>query len=141
MGEPEWATDSAYDTAEGRFAAQDELEAHISDWTSKQSKMDVTAACQMMGLPAAPMLTTIEQLADPHFQARGYPRWIDQQDLGWICFEGPAFQASGMSDVHIDSAPLLGQHTREICRRDLGLSDAEIEKLVAAGTLEVPREG
>ncbi|HZO08256.1 MAG TPA: hypothetical protein VFC77_02675, partial [Myxococcota bacterium] len=58
-----------------------------------------------------------------------------------ICMEGPAFRASGMSDVQVFQAPLLGQHTREICRDQAGLSDAEIEKLVAAGTLEVPKAG
>ena len=74
------------------------------------------------------------------FLAHGYLRWIEQQDLGWMCMEGPAFRASGMSDVFIDSAPFLGEHTRAIARDVLGLGDEEIEKLVAAGTLEVPRE-
>jgi crotonobetainyl-CoA:carnitine CoA-transferase CaiB-like acyl-CoA transferase len=46
-----------------------------------------------------------------------------------------------MSDVQIFQAPLLGEHTREICRDLASLSDAEIEKLVAAGTLEVPKAG
>jgi crotonobetainyl-CoA:carnitine CoA-transferase CaiB-like acyl-CoA transferase len=103
--------------------------------------MDVTGACQMMGLPAAPMYTPSDQARDPHFQARGYLNWVEQQELGWMCMEGPGFQASGMQEVFIDQAPLLGEHTREIARDVLGLGDEEIEKLVAAGTLEVPREG
>jgi len=28
-------------------------------------------------------------------------------------------------------APLVGQHTREICRERLGLADAEIDRLIA----------
>ena len=56
-----------------------------------------------------------------------------------MCMEGPAFRASGMQDVFIGQAPLLGEHTRQLAR-ELGLADEEIEKLVAAGTLEVPRE-
>jgi crotonobetainyl-CoA:carnitine CoA-transferase CaiB-like acyl-CoA transferase len=41
--------------------------------------------------------------------------------------------------VNLFQAPLLGQHTREICRELLDLSDEEIEKRVAAGTLEISR--
>ena len=86
------------------------------------------------------MFTSADQSRDPHYQARGYLRWVHRQELGWMCMEGPAFKASGMQDVFIDQAPLLGEHTRDLVR-ELGLDDEEIEKLVAAGTLEVPRDG
>lgn len=140
MGEPEWAKAPEYDAAAGRFAAQDAIEEKLAEWTSGQAPIEVTAVCQMMGVPAAPMMTSHDQASDPHYQARGYLRWIEQQDLGWMCMEGPGFRASGMSDVFIDSAPFLGEHTRAIARDVLGLGDEEIEKLVAAGTLEVPRD-
>ena len=129
-----------FETLEGRRAAHDEIDAHLAEWTAAQSKVLVTSALQMFGVPAAPMLTGSEQAKDPHFQARGFPRWIEQQELGWIGMEGPAFCASGMSDIVTRQAPLLGEHSRAICRELLELQDAEIEELVKAGTLEVPRE-
>ena len=139
LGNPEWAERPGLATAAGRSAAHDELDAKLAEWTRARSRVDVTATLQMFRVPVAPMFTGSDQAADPHYQARGYLRWIDQQDLGWICMEGPCFRASGMTDVQLFQAPLLGQHTREICRDLLGLADSEIEKLVAAGTLEVPR--
>jgi crotonobetainyl-CoA:carnitine CoA-transferase CaiB-like acyl-CoA transferase len=139
LGNPEWAERPGLESVGGRRAAQDELDAKLAEWTRARSRVDVVATLQMFRVPAAPMFTGSDQAADPHFQARGYPRWIEQQDLGWIGLEGPCFRASGMPDVRIFQAPLLGQHTREICRELLGLADPEIEKLVAAGTLEVPR--
>ena len=78
-----------------------------------------------------------DQLRDPHFQARGYARWVDQQGLGWMAFEGPAFRASGMEDVRIKQAPLVGEHTREIARELLGLDESEVEAKIAAGFLEI----
>ena len=102
--------------------------------------MTVTSTLQMFGVPAAPMLTATDQILDPHYQVRGYPRWIHQQELGWMCMEGPAFKASGMKDVDLFQAPLLGEHTRTICRDLLDMPDEEIEKLIADGALEVPRE-
>jgi crotonobetainyl-CoA:carnitine CoA-transferase CaiB-like acyl-CoA transferase len=140
LGQPEWAMRPELDTLEGRRAAHDEIDAHLAEWTSGQSKLSVTGGLQMFGVPAAPMLTGSEQAADPHFQARGYPRWLDQQDLGWIGLEGPSFRASGMSDVVTRQAPRLGEHTRGICRELLDVPEDEIEALVAAGVLEVPRE-
>ncbi|MFP8876184.1 MAG: CoA transferase [Myxococcota bacterium] len=139
IGNPDWAEDSALDSVEGRRAAHDRIDEQLAEWTSSQSRMSVTGTLQMFAVPVAPMFTATDQLNDPHFQARGYPRWRDQQDLGWIAFEGPSFKASGMSDVAIFQAPKLGEHTREICEELLGLSPEEVEKLVAAGVLEVPK--
>jgi crotonobetainyl-CoA:carnitine CoA-transferase CaiB-like acyl-CoA transferase len=139
LNNPAWAAKPEYETAAGRRAAQAEIDAHLREWTSKLSKNTVTQSLQMFRVPVAPMLTGSEQLADPHFQARGYVRWVDQQDLGWIAFEGPCFRASGMSDVRIHQAPRVGEHTREIARALLGLGEGEFRSLVEAGVLEVPR--
>ena len=132
---------SAFETVDGRRGAHDEIDGHLAAWTETQSKVAVTSALQMFGVPVAPMLTGSEQARDPHFQARGFPRWIEQQELGWIAMEGPAFQASGMSDVVTRQAPLLGEHTRAVCRELLELPDAEIEELVEAGDRDASRGG
>lgn len=139
LGDPAWARERAYDTAAGRLAAQDALDAALAEWCSARSKADVAATLQRHGVPCGPMLTGSDQLDDPHFAARGYPRWIEQQDLGRIAFEGPCFRGSAMTDVDIRQAPRLGEHTREICRELLGLPDAEVERLLAAGALEEAR--
>lgn len=140
LGNPEWAEDPALATLEGRRAAHDAIDLELAQWTSTQSPAVVTSTLQMFSVPAAPMFTATDQLCDPHYQSRGYARWCEQQDLGWIAFEGPSFQASGMSDVRIFQAPKVGEHTREICGELLGLSAEEVEKLVASGVLEVPRD-
>jgi crotonobetainyl-CoA:carnitine CoA-transferase CaiB-like acyl-CoA transferase len=139
LGNPEWTRKPGYETASGRRAAHDEIDDEIRKWTSGQTKVGVTTSLQMFGVPCAPMLTGTEQCKDPHFQARGYPRWLDQQDLGWIALEGPCFRASGTTDVVVFQAPRLGEHTREIGRELLGLADAEIESLVETRVLEVPK--
>jgi crotonobetainyl-CoA:carnitine CoA-transferase CaiB-like acyl-CoA transferase len=37
----------------------------------------------------------------------------------------------------ITQAPRLGEHTRQICLEDLGMPEAEFDRLVAVGALEV----
>jgi crotonobetainyl-CoA:carnitine CoA-transferase CaiB-like acyl-CoA transferase len=137
MGEPAWAANESYSTLEGRVDFQDEIDERLREWTSSQSTQALTATLQMFKIPAAPMFTSREQMRDPHFMARGYGHWVDQQGLGWIAFEGPAFHASGMEDVFIRQAPLLGEHTREIARELLGLDADEIEQKIADGLLEI----
>jgi crotonobetainyl-CoA:carnitine CoA-transferase CaiB-like acyl-CoA transferase len=139
LGDPAWAAAPELTRAAGRFAAHDALDAQISAWTRALDKYEVTRRLQSAGVPAAPMLTATGMLDDPHFRARGFERPLEQQDLGRISMEGPAFRATGMSDIRLFQAPRLGEHTREICRDLLGMEDAEIERLVAEGALEIPR--
>jgi len=137
MGDPSWAADESYSTLEGRVAAHDEIDERLRDWTRLQTTQVLAATLQMFKIPAAPMFAARDQLHDPHLQARGYGHWVDQQGLGWIAFEGPAFHASGMKEVVIRQAPLVGEHTREIARELLGLDASEIERKIAEGILEV----
>ncbi len=136
LGDPEWAGDDALGSVDGRRQAHDAIDEKLAAWTKTMSKRAATAALQMFGVPSAPMYTAADQLADPHYQARGFPRWLEQQGLGWLAFEGPAFHASGMPDIDLFQAPGVGEHTREIARDLLGLSPDEIESLVTQGVLE-----
>jgi crotonobetainyl-CoA:carnitine CoA-transferase CaiB-like acyl-CoA transferase len=140
LGDPEWARDPELFTAAARRARADEIDEHLAAWCATRDRFEVAETLQAHGVPAGPMLTATDQLDDPHFAARGYPRPIVQPDLGPITMEGPAFRATGMADVFIGPAPKLGEHTRDIARDLLGLDDAEVDRLFAAGVLEGPRE-
>jgi formyl-CoA transferase/succinyl-CoA--D-citramalate CoA-transferase len=140
IASPEWATDPALTHTEGRLAARESLDEHVATWTREHTKQEVAELLQRHGVPAGPMFTGTDQIEDAHFQARGYTRWLDQQDAGRMCFEGPGFHADGMSDIDLFQAPRLGEHTRELGERLLGLSAAEIDRLIEDGVLEVARE-
>ena len=139
----EWASlaglagvdDPALATLQARREREDEVEAAVSAWTQGLSKQAVTEACLAAGVPAGPMLTSKEQLNDPHLEARGYLVELDQPPIGAMTFEGQAFAATGMPDADIRPAPGLGQHTREIVA-EFGLDQAAIDDLIARGTLE-----
>jgi crotonobetainyl-CoA:carnitine CoA-transferase CaiB-like acyl-CoA transferase len=141
IGAPDWTADERFATSAGRLAARDELDALVGAWTADRDRWDVANLLQAAGVPAGPMLTGVDQLDDPHLAARGYPRPIVQPDLGPITLEGPCFSATGMTDPIIAPSPKLGEHTRVIAKELLGLDDAEVDRLVAAGALEEPKEG
>jgi crotonobetainyl-CoA:carnitine CoA-transferase CaiB-like acyl-CoA transferase len=136
MGRPDWGDSPGWESAEGRREAHDDIDKLLTEWTSQRPKSEVAALLQRFGVPCGPMLTGSDQLDDPHLLAHRYPRPIDQQGLGPLTLEGPCFTASGMSEPVITQAPLLGQHTVEICRDILGYPESEIQRLVDSGALE-----
>ena len=141
LGEPAWAADARFATAAGRYEHRRELDERLAEWTRERDPHEVARTLQAVGVPAGPMLSAFDQLSDPHFHECGLLVPVDQQQAGPLVFEGPSFAATGMAPPRIEQAPLLGEHTREIARELLGLADAEIDRLIAAGVLEVPRTG
>jgi crotonobetainyl-CoA:carnitine CoA-transferase CaiB-like acyl-CoA transferase len=140
MGEPSWARDKQFASAEGRLANRSAVNANVAEWTKNLSPRDVMDRAQAHGVPAGAMLSSFDQMSDPHLSARGFLVPVEQQEAGSLIFEGPAFRGSGMADPHIAQAPRLGEHTKEIARSLLGMRDDEIERLVADGVLELPRQ-
>jgi crotonobetainyl-CoA:carnitine CoA-transferase CaiB-like acyl-CoA transferase len=140
MGGPAWAKADELADAASRIRHRAEVNAKVAEWTATLAPRDVMARAQEHGVPAGAMLSSFDQLSDPHLDARGFLVPVQQQEAGPLTFEGPAFHGSAMSGPRITQAPLLGEHTKEIARTLLGLTDAEIEKLVADGVLELPRQ-
>lgn len=138
LGSPEWAARPELATTLGRIAARDEIDRHLSVWTRAQTPHEVMHRLQARGIPATALHHPAHELADPHLQARGYLQSFEQPQLGRLVAEGPAFRASRLPAPIQRAAPMLGEHSREICREWLGFSDAEIDALFAAGVLEEP---
>ncbi len=136
IGDPEWARAREYETARGRIEARAELDRHVTEWTSARTDRDVTDILQRASVPAGFMMYASDMPADPHLLARGYPQAVDQPGVGAMMFEGPAFRATSIPAPIVAPAPALGEHTREICRTLLAMSDAEVSKLIAEGVLE-----
>ena len=72
MGDPDSAGDDRFAAAEGRLAAQDELDEHLSGWTAERTDREVMQLLQAHGVPAGMMMYMSDQPDDPHLQARGY---------------------------------------------------------------------
>jgi crotonobetainyl-CoA:carnitine CoA-transferase CaiB-like acyl-CoA transferase len=137
MGDPVWAADAAFETADGRRDHHDQIDKHISEWTAGHSDRAVMAALQAVGVPAGMVAYASDQPDDPHLQARGYLAQVDQPGVGPMILEGPAFAGTAMDRAYIAPAPWLGEHTRQIAADILGLDDTEVSDLISGGVLEV----
>ncbi len=140
IGNPAWAQAQEYATVAGRRAAADEIDERIEEWTSQRSDVEAMHALQAAGVAAGMMTYPSDFASDPHFIARRYPRPAPQPGIGELMFEGPAFLSTSIADPLVSGAPKLGEHTREICKELLAMTDGEIDKLIADGALEEPRD-
>ncbi len=130
LGRPDLATDARFASHDARKRHEDALEDEVCRATAARDATDLAAALQAAGVPASPVETTADVLADPQLNARDYWRRLDHPVMGSIVSSRAPFRASGMDAGPHRAAPLLGEHTREIAGELLGLGDAEIDDLV-----------
>jgi len=98
----------------------------------------VMRTLQSSGVAAGVVAHAQHQLEDPHLTARGFFQKLDQTALGEVVLEGPGFRGSDLPLPRVAPAPLLGEHTRDLCGSLLGLSPGEIASLFEQGVLEEP---
>lgn len=94
-----------------------------------------TALLTAAGLPAAPVRSVGEALADPHTLALQMVGSVEHPALGTQRVLGVPFRSSAETRWPGTAAPAVGRHTREVLQ-DSGFSDHEIARLLADGTVE-----
>jgi crotonobetainyl-CoA:carnitine CoA-transferase CaiB-like acyl-CoA transferase len=70
LGQPHWADDPRFSTNPARVANRAALTELIEAETSRRTRADLLAACEAAGVPAGPINTVAEALADPQVIAR-----------------------------------------------------------------------
>ncbi len=134
LGDPGWATNEAYATVAGRFAANDEIDAHISEWTREREDYAVMELLQAAGVPCGVCQKPGDKaVRDPQLRARGWWREVDNPEIGPGIVDGFTPNLSLSPGAARRGAPLLGEHTHDVMREVLGMSDEEIIEHEEAG--------
>ena len=124
---PEWASDgSLCATAAGRLEERAVLDAAIAEWTRSRGHLEVMNALQAVGVAAGAVLSGPELLKDPQLAARDGLRPADRPGVGVKHYPAQPYQFRHAASPPDRRAPLLGEHTSEVLREWLGLSDAEL---------------
>jgi crotonobetainyl-CoA:carnitine CoA-transferase CaiB-like acyl-CoA transferase len=139
LGRPQLADDPRFATGESRAANRGELIAQLCEWTSARTPAQATEALQSAGVPAGPMNRPPDIPEDPQLRHRNVFR-----DMVHPLIDHPLPAETGPAPFrHIPPAPqrpapVLGEHTREICAKVLGMSAEETEHLINSGVLLAP---
>lgn len=135
VGHANWADDDRFATLAGRKRHEDELEELLRAAIATCRRADLVQLLRARGVAAAPVNSSRDVLEDPDLAARGYWQQLDHPVIGPMSVSGPPFRIGGQRPA-LRSAPLLGEHTREIAHELLGMEDDEIDRLAAAGILQ-----
>lgn len=135
MGSPHLAEDERFATHGARGAAMEELDGLIAEWTSTRKADEMLDLLHESGVPAGRIFRARDMLEDPHFAARQAIVRMAHPDFGELPMHGVAPRLSSTPGRVRTLGPALGQHSTEVWRDLVGMDDAELETLRAAGVL------
>jgi crotonobetainyl-CoA:carnitine CoA-transferase CaiB-like acyl-CoA transferase len=105
----------------------------VDDMFNATLKQDVTEAwldkLKAAGIPCGRINSVKQALDEPHTQARQMVETIPHPTVGALRMLGIPFKFSDTPAAVRCAPPLLGEHTDEILRQDLGLDAAAVAAL------------
>jgi crotonobetainyl-CoA:carnitine CoA-transferase CaiB-like acyl-CoA transferase len=135
MGRPELAR--RYPDYRARLADRDAVNAAVADWCREQATDELVERLLAHGIPAGPVRSPYDAPDDPHVRHRGALQRLRHPDRDEPTqFLGPVLPIRfSRADAEQPPAEPLGASTDAVLRELLGLDDAEIARLRAAGVL------
>ncbi len=134
LGIPELADSPDFATNPDRLANLPELVERIEERTKAETREHWLEILEEVGIPAGPINTVPEALADPQALAREMVVEVEHPTLGTLKALGPVVKLSDTPARVVSAAPDLGQHTDEVLS-ELGVGAREIVALRAEGVL------
>jgi crotonobetainyl-CoA:carnitine CoA-transferase CaiB-like acyl-CoA transferase len=135
LGNEELADDPRYATNADRIVNVDSLNAEIERWMSETSATDALARLDHADVPAVPVYSAADLVADEHVAARGSLVTVDDAELGETLMQGVTPRLGRTPGKVVHAGPSLGQHNREVYEGLLGMSTDEVDQLVEDGVI------
>jgi crotonobetainyl-CoA:carnitine CoA-transferase CaiB-like acyl-CoA transferase len=133
MGRPDLLEDPRFARLADRAAHSEQINGIVAAWTASLPAAEVERLAVEHDVPVATAYTAADIAADPHMAARGDLITVVDPVVGPVRQQGPATRFAGEPRPVPSGAPRLGEHTREVLTSVAGLTDAEVDALVAAG--------
>jgi len=136
MGKPEIAEKPEFLHIKDRVEHHEEIKAIIEEWTMKHKMQEVLDLLEAEGIPCAPIMTIDKVVNDPHI-AEARQMFVETRHpiAGTIKITGSHIKLSDTPPAIKICSPLLGQHNKEIYVGELGMDEAEVEKLKEEGVI------
>ncbi|HUI24773.1 MAG TPA: CoA transferase [Candidatus Kryptonia bacterium] len=128
-----WSAAPQLATVSARLAARAEIDARVAEWTQRLSPEDAAAQLQDAGISAMPVLSPDDLRADAHLAARGAIVTVEHPEIGPERHAANPLRLSRTEFITAGAAPLLGADTEAVLTGWLGLSRAEVARLVDEG--------
>ena len=136
IGLPDLPADPRFRSAAGRSAHRSELNELIGDRLRTRTTAEWVQELNAAGVPCGPVYRMDEVFADPQVEHLAMTHAVQHAELGPLDIVRNAVRMTGAPGTVRAPSPDAGAHTAEVLA-GLGYSPAEIDKLRAAGVIEV----
>lgn len=135
IGAPDLIEDDRFATNSGRVDHYAALRPVLVEKLGTRTRADWVRSLRAAGVPCGSVRDVAEALEDEQLRARDMITVVEHAALGPLKVLGVPVKLSDTPGAARSAPPLLGQHTDRILSEDLGLSDAAIARLRAAGAV------
>ena len=135
MKRSELLQDERYSTATARGQHFEALDHDIGLWTESYSLQEIEAILQSVNVPAMRIYTIEDIFNDPHYQARGSIQHVSDEQLGSVAMAQVVPRLSATPGKIKHTGGWVGASTRTTLSAELGLSDAELDRLESQGVI------
>ena len=138
VGRPEWTEDPRLATRAGWGEhLEDVLRPGIEGWASTHTMRDAAALLTAEGVAAGPCFESHDVMTEPHLANRNMLVALERTDdvEQPVLIPGNPVKLSNVTEDEPHRPPWLGEHSADVLRVELGLTDAEIDALAADGVI------
>ena len=137
IGKEEWIGDPAFDRSMWMDITETVIRTEVEKWAADKTKRECAFLFANAGVATAPVHAPLDIINDEHVAKRNMlvevPR-VDGVDTP-VLVPGNPIKMSGMQEGPETRMPWLGEHTDEILKADLALSDDRLAQLRADGII------
>ena len=135
MERPDLKTDPRYATNVARMRNNTSLQQIVIDWIGARKRDEVLEIFERFDVVGAAVNDARDITQDPHFLDRTLTRLTNTIFGDAALVPGPILHVDGYDGPVYDGVPAVGEHTREVLSGELGVPDAELAELAAAGVV------
>ncbi|HEY2921349.1 MAG TPA: CoA transferase [Candidatus Binatia bacterium] len=128
------ATDERFKTREARRQNYEALEQTLGATFRTKSRHEWITCLEASDVPAAPLYSVGEVLADPQVRHLGLTEKLEHPDAGTLEFVGGPVHYENFAREKSNPPPLLGEHSGKVLS-ELGLRDEAISDLKSRGII------
>ncbi len=138
IGRPEWIDDPRLATRESWGAhLEDIIRPGVEAWAADRSMVEASKELTAAGVAAGPCFHSADVITDPHLDRRNMIVEMARVDgvEDPVLIPGNPVKLSKMAEGPETRVPWVGEHTAEVLRAELGLTESEVADLAAAGVV------
>jgi crotonobetainyl-CoA:carnitine CoA-transferase CaiB-like acyl-CoA transferase len=130
IGAGDLAADPGCADAAGRRARHDAIDERIAAWTRDRAAEEIVAPLLGAGVPAAYLVNAHDLYPNAQLEHRGFFQTLRHPVTGETRYPGWPMRFSGLPRaLHRRPPPTLGQHNDDVLGGELGLDEAERDRL------------